>query len=111
MTETYGPITRSYQLPAWEDLPPPEKYARMARQGHGMVTSLPVRVVKTRSKKGSGEEEAALEDVAHDGCEVGEVAFGGNMCAAGYYGDKDATRRLFEGGWLRSGDLAVAHAD
>ena len=47
MTETYGPITKGYHIPSWEEIPVKEKYARMARQGHGFITSLPVRVIKT----------------------------------------------------------------
>ncbi|KAJ6144777.1 Acetate/butyrate--CoA ligase peroxisomal [Penicillium chermesinum] len=90
MTETYGPITKGYHLPQWEDLPLKEKYQKMARQGHGFITSLPVR---------------------KDGKEIGEIVFVGNICARGYYKDPEATRKLFAGGVLHSGDLAVWHPD
>jgi acyl-CoA synthetase (AMP-forming)/AMP-acid ligase II len=40
LTETYGPIMKGYLLPAWEEIPKSEKYQKMARQGHGSVTSL-----------------------------------------------------------------------
>ena len=43
MTETYGPITKGYYLPQWDQIPLKEKYQKMARQGHGFITSLPVR--------------------------------------------------------------------
>ncbi|KAI1752408.1 AMP-binding domain-containing protein [Xylaria castorea] len=106
MTETYGPITKGYHMPEWEDLPPAERYAQMARQGHGFVTSLPIRVVRPEPA-----ERGVLVDVARDGREIGEIVFFGNICAKGYYKDPEATRKLFAGGALHSGDLAVIHPD
>ncbi|KAI1097487.1 AMP-binding enzyme [Jackrogersella minutella] len=105
MTETYGPITRGYLMPQWDSLPDVEKYAKMARQGHGFITSLPIRVVKT------DQPEGVLVDVAKDGKEIGEIVFSGNICCKGYYKDAEATRKLFAGGALHSGDLAVWHPD
>lgn len=114
LTETYGPITKGYHMPEWDGLPAREKYARMARQGHGFVTSLPARVVRIPAddddeRPGSGG--GVLVDVARDGKEVGEVVFAGNICCKGYYKDPEATRKLFAGGVLHSGDLAVWHPD
>ncbi len=105
MTETYGPITRGYYMPAWDHLPADQRFQKMARQGHGFVTSLPVRVIK-RDVQGE-----TIVDVARNGAEIGEIVFAGNICAAGYYKDEDATRKLFAGGVLHSGDLAVWHPD
>ncbi|KAK7619786.1 AMP dependent synthetase and ligase [Phyllosticta paracitricarpa] len=105
MTETYGPVTVGYHMPEWDELPAKEKYAKMARQGHGYVTSLPVRVVKT------DQPEGVLADVAKDGVEIGEIVFAGNICAKGYYKDPEATRKLYAGGVLHSGDLAVWNPD
>ena len=105
LTETYGPITRGYALPAWDGLPKHEKYANMARQGHGFLTSLPARVIKPE------EPEGVLVDVARDGKEIGEIVFSGNICCKGYYRDPEATAKLFAGGVLHSGDLAVWHPD
>ncbi|KAF4121259.1 Acyl-CoA synthetase (AMP-forming)/AMP-acid ligase II [Geosmithia morbida] len=105
LTETYGPTTKSYHMPDWDDLSPQEKYAKMARQGHGFITSMSIRVVKPDMPNGE------LVDVAKDGVEVGEIIFTGNICAKGYYKDEEATRRLFAGGSLHSGDLAVWHPD
>lgn len=104
LTETYGPITQGYQLPTWYALPDNHKYALMARQGHGFLTSLPVRVIKTNVG-------SRVQDVRADGVEIGEIVFCGNICAKGYYRDEAATRKLFAGGVLHSGDLAVRHAD
>ncbi|KAI9887531.1 MAG: Acyl-CoA synthetase member 3, mitochondrial [Watsoniomyces obsoletus] len=118
LTETYGPITRGYYLPSWDDLPPDQRFQKMARQGHGFLTSLPVRVIKREieipEKKLPGDTTTTttnIIDVARNGKEIGEIVFTGNICAAGYFKDEVATRKLFEGGVLHSGDLAVWHPD
>ncbi|KAG8534045.1 uncharacterized protein KY384_000888 [Bacidia gigantensis] len=105
LTETYGPITKGYHMPGWESLPKKEKYMNMARQGHGFLTSLPIRIIKTEVPEGT------IEDVNKDGKEIGEIVCVGNICAKGYYKDPDATRKLFAGGVLHTGDLAVWHPD
>lgn len=105
LTETYGPITKGYHMPEWEDLPLKDKYAKMARQGHGFVMSLPARVIKTE------QPEGVLIDVERNGKEIGEIVFEGNICAKGYYKDAEATRKLWAGGVSHSGDLAVWHED
>lgn len=123
LTETYGPITKGYQLPLWETLHKEEKFKKLARQGHGFLTSLPARVVKTTGSstsinlpgknviKNSDASGEAVIEVAQDGKEIGEVVLEGNICAKGYYKDKEATRKLFTGGVLHTGDLAVWHPD
>jgi acyl-CoA synthetase (AMP-forming)/AMP-acid ligase II len=105
LTETYGPITKGYHMPIWEEMPTKEKYGRMARQGHGFITGLPIRVIKPE------QPEGVLIDVKKDGKEIGEICFVGNICAKEYYKDPEATRKLFAGGVLHSGDLAVWHED
>ena len=105
MTETYGPITKGYLIPAWDSLPGKEKYQKMARQGHGFITSLAIRVIKTDVPEGT------VVDVSMDGKEIGEIVCVGNICAKGYYKDADATRKLFAGDVLHTGDLAVWHPD
>ncbi|KAB8296948.1 hypothetical protein EYC80_002356 [Monilinia laxa] len=105
MTETYGPITKGYHMPLWEEVPLKEKYARMARQGHGFLTSLNIRIIK------SDQPPDQLTDVARNGKEIGEIVFVGNICAKEYYNDSEATAKLFAGGVLHSGDLAVWHED
>lgn len=105
LTETYGPITKGYHMPSWDVLPTTEKYQQMARQGHGFVTSLPIRIIKTEVPEGT------VVDVEKNGKEIGEICFVGNICAKGYYKDAEATRKVFAGGILHSGDLAVWHSD
>ncbi|KAF2637235.1 acyl CoA synthetase-like protein [Massarina eburnea CBS 473.64] len=107
LTETYGPITKGYHMPEWNDLPLKDKYAKMARQGHGFISGLPVRIIKT----GDDVKEGELIDVARDGKEIGEIVFEGNICAKGYYKDAEATQKLWAGGVSHSGDLAVWHED
>lgn len=105
LTETYGPITKGYHMPEWENIPEKEKYAKMARQGHGFVTGLPCRVIKTE------QDEGVLINVEKNGQEIGEIVFEGNICAKGYYKDAEATRKLWAGGVSHTGDLAVWHPD
>ncbi|KAH6661350.1 AMP-binding enzyme [Truncatella angustata] len=105
LTETYGPATKGYHMPEWDILPSAQKFAKMALQGHGFVTSLPIRIIKP------DQPDGVLIDVAKDGREIGEIVFTGNICAKGYYKDAEATRKLFLGGVLHSGDLAVWHPD
>lgn len=105
LTETYGPITKGYHMPSWDNLPTTEKYHRMARQGHGFLTSLPIRIIKTDVPEGT------VSDVEKDGKEIGEIVCLGNICAKGYYKDAPATEKLFAGGVLHTGDLAVWHPD
>lgn len=105
LTETYGPITKGYYMPEWDNIPLHEKYQKMARQGHGFVTSLPARVIRTDVPEGT------VVDVRRDAREIGEVVFTGNICARGYYKNPEATRKLFAGGVLHTGDLAVWHPD
>ncbi|KAI7007884.1 acetyl-CoA synthetase-like protein [Hortaea werneckii] len=112
LTETYGPVTKGYHMPGWKDLPTKEKYAKMARQGHGFIASLPARVIRTnQDDSGSWEPADGIVDVAKDGKEIGEIVFVGNLCARGYYKDPVATRKLFQNGVLHSGDLAIWHPD
>lgn len=111
LTETYGPITKGYHMPSWQSLPAKERYAKMARQGHGNILSLPARVIKTAQDDGGSWEAEGVVDVAKDGKEIGEIVFVGNICAKGYYKDAAATRKLYAGGVQHSGDLAVWHPD
>lgn len=113
LTETYGPITKGYFMPTWRKLEAKDRFAKMARQGHGHVTSLPCRVIKNKEDEGGNRDQYQDEivDVKMDGQAIGEIIFIGNICAKGYYKDAAATRKLFAGGVLHTGDLAVWHPD
>jgi fatty-acyl-CoA synthase len=49
--------------------------------------------------------------VPNDGETIGEIVLKSNTLMAGYYKDKAATERAFEGGVFHTGDLAVRHPD
>ena len=66
LTETYGPITKGYYMPAWDTIPVGETYQRMVRQGHSFVMSLPIRVIRT------GLPEGEIVNVKKDGKEIGK---------------------------------------
>ncbi|KAL8277498.1 hypothetical protein RQP46_010128 [Phenoliferia psychrophenolica] len=108
LTETYGPITRTY----FSDKADPDYFTKKARQGHAFLTSDDVRVVRLIPE---GEElnvkEGELVEVARDGVEVGEIVFRGNIVMKGYYNDPLATRKAFAGGFFHTGDLAVRFPD
>src|SRR5579871_4427308 len=87
LTETYGPVTKGYFMPAWDGIPAKDMYKKMVRQGHGFLTSLPIRVIKT------GLPEDDIVNVKQNGKEIGEIVFVGNICVKGYHKNPDATRK------------------
>ena len=95
LTETYGPITKSYPQPGFEQLSLTERAQNLARQGHVYLVSDDVRVV-----------DSEMKDVAWNGKDVGEIVFRGNLVMKGYHNDPVATAKAFHGGWFHSGDLA-----
>jgi len=105
LTETYGPVTKGYFMPACNTIPAEDRYKKTVRQRHGFVTSLPIRVIR------AGLLDGRIENVEQDGKEMGEVVFEGNICAKGYYKDPEATKKLFAGGVLHSEDKAVWYKD
>lgn len=42
---------------------------------------------------------------------VGEIMVRGPSVSRGYFGDPDATRAVFQDGWIRTGDLGFVHDD
>ena len=106
LTETYGPYAVCEPQSSWLQLGDDGMAQRLARQGIGMLTSDPVRVVRAaRSPQGE------LSDVLADGREIGEIVMRGNTVMARYHRDPDATAQAMEGGWFHSGDLGVMHPD
>lgn len=102
LTETYGPFARRYYMEEWNNLPSEEVFKLMARQGFSFLTSANLMVVRDGNLD---------QPVAHNGQDMGEIVVRGNIVAKGYYNDPEATAKSFEGGWFRSGDLAVVHPD
>ena len=77
-----------------------ERAAVKARQGVELITSGELRVV-----------DAEDRDVPRDGQTLGEIVARGNVVMKGYWNDPEASAKALRGGWFRSGDAAVVHAD
>ena len=100
LTEVYGPYSVCEWQPQWQQLDPPERAAKLARQGVGMLQAQRMRVV-----------DEDMKDVPADGVTVGEIVMRGNNVMLGYFRDEEATESAFKGGWFHSGDLGVTHTD
>ncbi|MEM6488256.1 MAG: AMP-binding protein [Pseudomonadota bacterium] len=101
LTEVYGPAVICDWHPEWSALPVAEQARLKARQGVRYAALEALAVL----------DPATLAPVPADGQTLGEVMMRGNVVMKGYHRDPEATARAFEGGWFRTGDLAVMHAD
>jgi fatty-acyl-CoA synthase len=101
LTETYGPSVVCAWREEWDVLPPQEQASMRSRQGVNYVVLEDVMVADPHCGAA----------VPNDGSTMGEVLFRGNVVMKGYLKDDAATDQAFEGGWFRSGDLAVCHPD
>jgi acyl-CoA synthetase (AMP-forming)/AMP-acid ligase II len=101
LTETYGPATACSWMPEWDALPPEERATLNSRQG---LHHLGLQEVDVK-------DPSTMRSVPADGRTMGEIMLRGNTVMSGYYKDPAATAEAMAGGWLRSGDLAVRHAD
>lgn len=101
LTETYGPGTYCAWRPEWDSLSLEERSKIKSRQGMQHIGLQEVDV----------KDPVTLESVPADGETMGEIMFRGNTVMSGYLKDKKATDEAFNGGWFRSGDLAVKHED
>ena len=101
LTETYGPCVVSVWNDEWDGLPIEERARLKSRQGvrvpmqEGLMVANPVTMVP----------------VPRDGETMGEIFMRGNIVMKGYLKNPNTTDAAFEGGWFRSGDLAVWHPD
>ena len=100
LTETFGPAVLCEWRSGWNLWPASQQARIKARQGVGNVIAQPLRVLNSDGR-----------DVPRDGETLGEIALRGNNVMLGYYRDEAATQNAAPGGWFRTGDLAVMHAD
>ena len=101
LTEVYGPATVCAWHDEWNALPLDEQAALKARQGMPYATLDGLMVA----------DPEALEPVPADGKTMGEVFMRGNTVMKGYLDNPQATEEAFAGGWFRTGDLGVVHAN
>jgi len=101
LTEVYGPSTVCAWQEDWAELPPPERAAKLARQGVTYPVQEGLKVADPQT----------LEPVPPDGATMGEVFMRGNNTMKGYLKNPDATEMAFAGGWFHTGDLGVVHPD
>ncbi|NLW05547.1 MAG: acyl-CoA synthetase [Pseudomonadaceae bacterium] len=101
LTETYGPCVVCAWHGEWDSKTPAEKARLKSRQG----------------VKSPMQEDLMVADpdtmvpVPQDGKTMGEIFMRGNLVMKGYLKNPRATEEAFQGGWFRSGDLAVWHSD
>ena len=101
LTESYGPATLCAWQDDWDGLALADRSRLMARQGVRYPTMEDLQVADPHSG----------EPVPRDGAALGEVMLRGNTIMKGYLANPKATEAAFRGGWYRTGDLAVWHAD
>jgi fatty-acyl-CoA synthase len=101
LTETYGPAVVNDWHEQWNDLPLSVQAGLKARQG---VRYLPLEGLAVFKPD-------TMQQVKHNGEDLGEVMFRGNVVMKGYFKNIAATEKAFEGGWFHSGDLGVVHPD
>ena len=101
LTEVYGPTSICDWHEEWNHLAADERAAMKARQGVRYEVQEEFTVVNPET----------LEPVPHDGETMGELVFRGNAVMKGYLKNPDTSAECFEGGYFRTGDLGVIHAD
>ncbi|XP_031474895.1 trans-cinnamate:CoA ligase, peroxisomal-like [Nymphaea colorata] len=101
LTEATGPALVCEWQTQWDELPCQDQARLKARQGVGVLSLADVDV----------KDLATMASVPRDGHTVGEIVLRGSSIMKGYLKDPAATQEAFKGGWFRTGDVGVIHAD
>ena len=101
LTETYGPASVCAKHPDWDQLTLARRAELNGRQGVRNLMQEAIDVV----------DPETMASVPHDGETMGEIVFRGNIVMKGYLKNAAATEECFNGGWFRTGDLAVIEPD
>jgi fatty-acyl-CoA synthase len=94
MSETCPILTVAHLPPAQLSLPPEEQAELRCRTGRAMP------LVELRAA------DEQLREVPRDGRSTGEIVVRAPWLTAGYLKDRAASKRLWAGGWLHTGDVA-----
>ncbi|KAM3568621.1 hypothetical protein VYU27_009257, partial [Nannochloropsis oceanica] len=100
LTETYGPITVHVEEHA-------DEYPDL--EGHALDCQLQWQAPNVGVEEVIVADPDTLLPVPADGETQGEVLVRGNTVMSGYLKNESATEATFAGGWLHTGDIAVAH--
>ena len=101
LTEVYGPAAVAVKRNSWAAENLSEQTRLNGRQG-----------VRYMLQEGMAVfDPETLAATPPDGETMGEIMFRGNIVMKGYLKNPAATLKSFEGGWFRTGDLAVLEAD
>ena len=101
LTEVYGPASVCVKREDWAERPLAERAELNSRQGVACLLQEDMVVL----------DPETLAPVPADGETIGEIMYRGNLTMKGYLKNPSATAKAFDGGWFRTGDLAVVHAD
>ncbi|KAL3723646.1 hypothetical protein ACJRO7_035763 [Eucalyptus globulus] len=105
MTEALGPAIirswRSSQHHHHEEEDDDDHHNLKCREGLQNITLEAVDV----------KDPTTMRSVPSDGETIGEVMLRGNTLMVGYLGNPEATQEAFSGGWFRTVDVGVRHAD
>lgn len=101
LTETYGPCVVCEWSTDWAELSMAEQAKLKARQGVPVPMQEDLIVAHPET----------LQRVPQDGQTLGEIFARGNIVMKGYANNPKANEECFQGGWFRTGDLGVWHAD
>jgi fatty-acyl-CoA synthase len=99
MSETCPVLTLAHLAPGMEAWPADRQAEVRARTGR------PIPLVQLRIV------DLDMRDVPHDGRTQGELVVRAPWLTCGYLKDPEASERLWAGGWLHTGDIAVIDAD